>query len=229
MVKIPFRITQNQWYDYCSNRVIRMHLDQDKNGIDVGCHKGEIMDMYVEQNPSGPHIGFEPIPSMYDNLKIKYENTNVTILPYALTNEHGEASFNFVKSNPAYSGLIKRSYDHDNVQDEIIHVQKNRLDDCIDESIPYHLLKIDVEGGEFGVLKGAENLLKNWKPLIIFEHGMGASDHYGTAPEDVFDYLDSFGYKIYTFDQFLKHETNLSRSGFSDQFNQRINYYFVAQ
>ena len=79
-----------------------------------------------------------------------------------------------------------------------------------------------------GVIKGSEKILIRNKPVIIFEHGLGASDKYGTEPEVLFDYLNNLNYKISTMQLFLKNKTEFSKTEFSDQFYAKKNYYFMA-
>jgi len=79
------------------------------------------------------------------------------------------------------------------------------------------------------VLKGAQNTIKRSKPVIVFEHGLGASEHYGTTPEDLHLFLtNECGLRISTMDGFLKSESNLEIESFSKQFHKGENYYFVA-
>jgi FkbM family methyltransferase len=69
-----------------------------------------------------------------------------------------------------------------------------RLDDVIDDRISF--LKIDVEGAELFVLRGAERILTESRPVVLFEAG----DHthsYGYAQQDVFDFLSRFRYKFF--------------------------------
>ena len=67
------------------------------------------------------------------------------------------------------------------------------LDDYFGENDRVTLLKIDVEGGEFGVLKGAERILRRCAPLLVFE-----CENRHLAPGtvgDVFSYLETLGYR----------------------------------
>src|SRR5690606_21594008 len=118
------------------------------NCLDVGCHKGEILDLFLQYAPQGTHYGFEPIPGLYEDLKKKYGALeNCRLFDIALSDKKGTSSFNYVVSNPSYSGLLKRNYDHPNEQDTLITVRTERLDDLLPPDFRVDLIKIDVEGG----------------------------------------------------------------------------------
>ena len=55
-------------------------------------------------------------------------NRNCLVHSYALSNTKGTTTFNYVISNPSYSGLIKRKYDKPNEQDTTIEVETELLD-----------------------------------------------------------------------------------------------------
>src|SRR5690606_22337388 len=103
------------------------------------------------------------------------------------------ASFNYVVSNPSYSGLVKRKYDRPDEKDTTIEVETDLLDNVLPDDYKPTLIKIDVEGGELRVLEGAKSIIAKTKPVIIFEHGIGASDMYGATPEQVFTLLADCG------------------------------------
>jgi FkbM family methyltransferase len=226
--KLPFRLTKNQRYDYLTKKIIQQNCAADSNCIDAGTHKGEIMDLFLKFAPQGKHYGFEPVPDLFSALKKRYKsNSNCTILPYALASTKGKTSFNYVVTNPAYSGLKKRKYDKQE-KDIEINVQTQRLDDSIPASLPIKMIKIDVEGGEYGLLEGATKILSKYKPLVIFETGLGGSDIYGTTPEQIFIFFTRHQYEITLLDRFLKDKKPLTKKEFCEQFYQGKNYYFIA-
>lgn len=209
--------------------IMQKVLKNDSNCIDIGCHKGEIMDKILELAANGQHYGFEPLPDFYNNLLAKYKaRKNISILPYALSNEAGETEFVYVKSNPAYSGIRQRKFDRAHEDLQKIKVEKAKLGEIVPADMPIHLIKIDVEGGEYGVLQGAEEILRKWQPYIIFEHGLGAADCYNTKPEMIFDLLLSYGLNISNLDQYLLEKASLTKSEFCAQFQQGVHYYFIA-
>jgi len=223
-------LTRNQRYDAYTRRIIRRSLSPDSNCIDIGCHKGEILDLMIKGAPQGRQLGFEPIPILYRYLTGKYAgNSRVTISPLALYDKTGTTTFQHVVSAPAYSGIKKRSYDGKSVEIDQITVQTDELDRCIPADLHIDLIKIDVEGAEFRVMKGGMQTIRRSKPVIIFEFGLGAADFYNSGPEELFAFLTiDCGLRISTLRGFLDHAPELSEAGFCKMFTKGTEYYFVA-
>ncbi|MBI3259966.1 MAG: FkbM family methyltransferase [Ignavibacteriae bacterium] len=215
-------------YDRLTKKIMRKVITPTSNCIDVGCHKGEMLNHILKSAPNGKHFAFEPIPSLFKQLQYKYSKS-AAILPYALSDKKGTTTFNYVKNAPAYSGINKRTYVVENPDIEEITVEMMRLDDCIPQDIPIHFIKIDVEGGEFGVLKGAERIINESKPIILFESGLGASDFYGTTAEDIFGFLtNEFSMNIFTLKTWLNQGKPLTKEEFMRYFTSNEEYYFLA-
>lgn len=221
-------LTKNLEYDRLTKEIIKEFVLNNFNCIDVGCHKGEILSQLIKQAPNGKHYGFEPIPYLNQNLKEKFKN-KATIFSCALSNSNGNTQFQLVRNAPAYSGIRKRKYDITNPEIEEITVEKRTLDSIISSKEHIDFIKIDVEGGEFDVLKGGLDLLKKCKPTILFECGKGASDFYGTKPNDLFDFItEEIGLKVFTLKSFIKKRKSLSKIEFENDFETIKEYYFVA-
>ena len=221
-------LTKNLEYDRYTKIIMKRVIKSNSNCIDVGCHKGEMLDDILKLAPEGKHFGFEPIPKYYNHLKTKYDS-RATILPYALSKENGESTFQFVKNAPAYSGIKKRSYNVDKPDIEEISVELKKLDDVIPEATIIDFIKIDVEGAEFDVLKGGEELLKKNKPYLIFECGLGASEFYNTKPEEIYDFItQNLNLKLSILKVFIKNEPSLTKQEFVSVYQKGEEYYFVA-
>lgn len=232
--KLGIHLTKNLAYDAQLEQVIKKlcQTNQGINTLDIGAHLGEISDLFLHYAPQGKHLLFEPIPELNEGLKSKYAKTAaVKIFKVALSNQADEVSFHHNKTNPAYSGLEKRAYPSE--QDEVnkITVKTDLLDAVLENENLAHLdlIKIDVEGGELGVLEGAKKTIKQHRPIIIFEHGLGASEFYETTPEKVFDLLKSLHLNISTMQKWLENGEHLfSREDFCKEYYDKLNYYFIA-
>lgn len=220
-------VTKNMKYDRQTRTIIKKIVHKNSNCIDVGCHKGEILDLLIKYAPNGRHYGFEPIPAFYENLKEMYEG-RAEILPFALSDKKGKASFNFVKNAPAYSGLKQRKYDVDNPEIEKVEVKLEKLDNVIPEEREIRLIKIDVEGAELSVLRGGRETICKNKPFIIFEFGLGASDFYQTTPQQIHGFFEDCGLKISLLKSWLKQKAPLSLPELENIYKNKAEYYFIA-
>jgi len=217
----------NHLYDKCTLRIMQRVLTASSNAVDVGCHTGQILRRMMELAPQGRHFAFEPIPSLAQALRERFPG--VSLHEIALSDSPGVATFQHVLSRPAYSGLRKRNYPRENETVLTIEVRTAPLDDLLPPDVPIHLLKVDVEGGELGVFRGAARTIAEYKPYIIFEHGLGAAEFYGTRPESVYDLLvGKCGLRISLLPDWLQDRPPLSREDFIRHFDQRLNFYFLA-
>jgi FkbM family methyltransferase len=175
-------------------------LARDAHTVDVGAHSGAVLREIVRIAPEGRHIAYEPIPELARHLTGEFPGVDVRNA--ALSDETGETSFIHVDSAPEYSGLRERDYHgFDTVEKHEITVRTERLDDVLPEGFAPRFIKIDVEGAEMLVLRGARETIARHRPSIVFEHGIGASEHYGTRPGDVHGLLvDELGMRIFDLD-----------------------------
>jgi FkbM family methyltransferase len=175
-------------------------LSRRAHTIDVGAHTGAVLQEIVRVAPEGHHIAYEPIPELARALAERFPS--VTVRNAALSDENGHATFVHVDSAPEYSGFREREYHGvTGVVKHEITVRTERLDDVLPDGFRPDLMKIDVEGAEMLVFRGALETIRRFRPAVIFEHGIGASERYGTAPEDVWDLLvDELDMRIFDLD-----------------------------
>lgn len=224
-------ISRNAYYNHLTEDVMQRALTSTAVCVDVGCNKGLILEQMIKLAPKGRFLAFEPIPDLHHRLKELFSLPGVSVYPFALSDTAGISSFNYVISNPSYSGLKKRQYDRPSEKDTEIQVETRTLDSILaSESINHvDFIKIDVEGAEYLVLKGAVNCLKRDKPVVIFEHGKGAADCYAVKPDDVFRFLhQECGLRIFLLSDWLLNKKPLSQSDFCQQYHTEKNYYFLA-
>ena len=198
-------LTKNLEYDRLTKEVIKKAVNLNSVCVDVGCHKGEILDLIFSQS-NQKHYAFEPIPEMNQNLKRVYGD-RIHLFDCALSNEEGETTFNHVKNAPAYSGIKERSYNVDKPDIEKINVKLQQLDNILEEQVKIDFIKIDVEGAEFEVIVGFKDILQKHRPNLLVEIlpvYESSSPRVGRqqAIEEILDELGYYKYRI------LKDENN---------------------
>ena len=221
------KFVKKRKYDALIKKIMRIVLEEDSSFIDVGCYRGNFL---IEANkfaPSGAHIGFEPIPEIYTKVIKTLGGVN-DIRQLGLSDERGETTFNYVKSNPLYSGIKKRSYPGKESIEELV-IKVDTLDHQLFQSPRVDLIKIDVEGAELNVLKGGINTITNFNPVIVFEYEQGASDVYGVTPAEIWSFFDKVKYSIYTLKNFIDNPLPLSFSKFTEIYNSNDEHFFVAR
>ena len=173
-------------------------LQPDSDCLDVGAHAGSVLREMTRVAPSGRHVAWEPLPEFAARLRKAYPG--VEVREAALSDENGESEFARVLADPGWSGLVHRPTPADG-RVETITVRTERLDDALPAGVEPAFIKIDVEGVEERVLRGAVETLRRHRPVIAFEHGVGSADHYGTTPAAIHRLLaGELGYTLFGLD-----------------------------
>ena len=167
---------------------------KDKTALDIGANIGNhsiFLGNYFKNV-----YAFEPNPVTYEVLKINCafaaEYKNIMPVNNGLSDREGILPFYINRSNIGGSHII--DVKHEAIKDAIqINVKTlDQLNDLKDARVA--LIKIDVEGHELNVLKGAKDIISKNMPAILFEQ---------SAPEiingssSVIKYLEDLGYEFF--------------------------------
>ena len=227
MLALPFPVTKNEAYDRLTRKVIKKVCQPDSICVDIGTNEGKILQMMLQAAPQARHFAFEPIPALFDTLQQQY-GLQANIYNLALCDHAGTSSFNLVITDMAYSGLIKRPYDKAE-EDTQIQVQTGLLDQIIPADIRPVLIKMDVEGAELLVLKGAVQTILRSKPLLLFEFGKAGATAYGYNETDMYRFItDVLRYKIYTLSAWLSQKSPIDFTYFSANYRYGKEFFFLA-
>ncbi|MBI4468792.1 MAG: FkbM family methyltransferase [Acidobacteria bacterium] len=205
-------------YDRLTIEVAKRVLAPTSNCIDVGAHEGTILRQLVGLAPAGTHYAFEPLP--YYAKRLRKAFPQVRVMERALSDEPGQSKFRYVLSAPQCSGFERRPYDTYEEWVKTISVRVDRLDDLIPAEFPVRFIKVDVEGAECKVFRGARKLLSAKRPFVAFE--------LGHDPESVFEELaGQAGLRISLLHDWLGGRPCLDRERFMDQVRGG-SYFFLA-
>lgn len=194
-------------------QIMQRVLTKDSNCIDIGCHTGDLLIPILKFAPSGHHYAFEPIPRLADRLRRRFPKVNV--IQTALSDVEEEATFYYDIASPALSSLNLSNCNDSKNLIEPITVRTQRLDDILTADFKVSLIKIDVEGAELQVFRGAIRTLKTCKPYIIFEHGRNNSDSSGNTSDKIYQLLvNECDLQIFALKSWLEGSSPLSREKF---------------
>jgi FkbM family methyltransferase len=219
--------SRNTLYDWQTIAIMRRVLRPDSSALDVGAFEGGMLRHMLRLAPRGRHMAFEPQPERYERLVVEFPT--VEVRPYAIGDRPGTVAFHCMHPHPALSGLNRRKRDLSGERAREIRVPMETLDRTAPPDRPVHFVKIDVEGAELGVFRGAVDLLRRNRPVVVFECGIGGADHFGTTPRALYELVtNEIGLRLSLLGAWLRGTSPLSTYEFTEQFERRTNFYFVA-
>jgi FkbM family methyltransferase len=208
-------------------RVLRQVLRHDSNCIEVGANAGDMLAEMVRLAPGGRHFAVEAIPGLADRLRQRIPRVNVFNL--AASDGAGETEFHHFAELAGFSGMRRCDVGVAEPRVEILRVKTETLDRLIPADVKIRLLKIDVEGAEVHVPRGARELLRRNRPVVIFEHGLGGTDLYGIGAEDAYDLLaGECGLGVARLEGSSPRRAPLTREEFTRHYHDRVGYMLVA-
>lgn len=168
--------------------------------IDVGGNIGEYSQELIKQFEINKLYIFEPSKISYENLSKRFkDSSNIKTINLGLSDKNTRESFYANYEGSPISSVYKRKLDHFNIdiketeEIELIKFNKFWQRDLGKEIID--LIKIDVEGHEFFVLKGLEDSLGSIK-VIQFEFG-GTMIDSRTFFQDFYYFFTKNNFEIY--------------------------------
>jgi FkbM family methyltransferase len=185
-------------YEPETDELFRRVIEAGMDVADVGANIGYFTLLSAKLvGAQGVVHSFEPTPKVYALLLRNVDVNgfqNVQVHETALADYVGEARFFCYPNRSDQNSLRQLTGETSRVLD----VRVTTLDALFaDSSRKLSFIKIDVEGAEFSVLKGARRLLASHRPLVLFEVSHHQQKH-GVSGGDLAAFLKDFGYACYT-------------------------------
>lgn len=179
---------------YAELAAIKRHVRPGDTVCDIGANKGSYLYWLSRWAAGGRVVAFEPqteLAAYLERIRARLKFENVTIEAKAVHAEPGIMQLYIPGSgNSPGASLNAKINEFTSCRATAVPVVK--LDDYFSAEEPISLLKIDVEGAELGVFQGAQRILRERSPLLVFE---SENRHFDSGSvNDIFRYLESFGY-----------------------------------
>ncbi len=180
--------------------------------FDVGAHKGETFFSFNKIFRIKNFLSFEPSPQNFRILEKKTQGkyNNLKIFNYALGNENNKLKFYQLKESSSSTMInLNKSSNYFKKKTKILDIFNIRNIKAKEYQVPVKtiekimtemsissvdILKVDTEGYEFNILKGAKEKIKNIR-FIYFEHHFDDMLEKKYTLSDIHNYLVKHGFK----------------------------------
>ena len=189
--QLPFYQQQFPLYDrqlakLCSYMHKQMH--RKINIIDVGANVGDtVLNIGLKD---AFYLCIEGDTNYSKFIKSNLRKYNYTLEEVFLNDNDSSCNYNIAASNGT-GHLI-----HTEIQDHSVRLIS--LDTLLEEKYTekkIDLIKIDTDGFDFKVIRGAKQCMQKWHPLLFFEWDKAFCKEQGEDPLSIFPILDKLGYK----------------------------------
>jgi FkbM family methyltransferase len=186
-----FEIALNGTYEFeelCLLKEFVIQNGYDRNvavdiGANIGNHSVFFSDFFERV------LSFEPSHFNFELLKLNTKhNDNIELYNFAIGAT--DCVGNLITNSSNYGGSSIK-FNEEGPKGELVSVKK--LKNAIGSG-KVDLIKIDVEGMEYDVLKGAEEIIRKWKPIVVFEQ---SKNDIVNGHSDCGDYLLNKGYQLF--------------------------------
>ena len=178
------------------------YLDPEKDVIDIGANIGFFSVLFAKSIKDRKVLSIEPTPNalrrLRRNLDLNNVSEKVVVFEGVVSDVNGLVNLGTIEGKEEYSSLGAMDHPAINNNNKIqIETVSRTLDQLVsDNMIEPGFIKIDVEGAENLVLKGAVETLQRNRPIIVSELYDFLLKRNGTSAQQVISKLESLDYSV---------------------------------
>ncbi len=197
---IKKEIIKNRIFDQEVFDLAKKYITPGSSIIDAGANYGQMSILFSKLYTDVQVYSFEASQYIYQILlkNVEVNSNNIKVFNHVLSDKTGEGYLvkpNIKKYRTYGSVEVEFSNDKDSVYSKKISLKK--IDDIkFEKNISF--MKIDVEGWDLKVLRGAIQTIKKNRMAIIFEYAPEYEDKMGYKLSDFFDFFNDLDYKFIT-------------------------------
>jgi FkbM family methyltransferase len=184
--------------------------------IDCGANIGLSLLYFSKKLPKAKIIAFEPDQTVLPYLKKNIEHskmTQVELHEVAVWDRVTEMKF---YTDKGMGGRVENAFENQ----EAVIIQTVRLRDFLKE--PVALLKIDIEGAEYRVLKDCADVLSNVACLFVEYHSSVTEEQH---LDEILDILKKSGFRYHLKESFSRKKPFINRHILCEKFDMAINVF----
>ncbi len=168
--------------------------------VDTGCNFGTIsIPMARRLGPKGTVYSFDislyMINKFINNIKLNNNLAYINIFNVALSDKCGEEVYfndvQFTDKEQVNYGDI-RINSKDNCSGQMINTRT--IDSYALDNVSF--IKVDCQGYDLKVLRGAVNTITKYRPVVVFEWESHMAEPHGDTFQDTIDFFSSIDYKV---------------------------------
>ncbi len=186
LVRTPLAEMGTVTNDLIARRLVTRLCAEGRMFVDVGAHIGAVLSEVARHGQASRIAAFEAMPDKAAHLKRRFPGVEVHAC--AVSDAEGEATFYIDMASSGYSSLAPREAPAREIRVPVCTLDALLADADVD------VMKIDVEGAELAVLRGAARLVDRCRPVIMFESAPGSV--LGHTKEQMFEWFAARGYGI---------------------------------
>jgi FkbM family methyltransferase len=186
-------------YDEEKLAVARDHVTPGSTVLDVGASLGFWTMMLAVRTSAGHVIAYEPVPGsrgvLERNVAMNDVGDRVRVEPYGL-GERAEELVAITEAGGAGNAAVVTGADHADLPDRVT-IAVRTLDSMGPTPSRCSFMKIDVEGYELAVLRGAEGFVAEHRPVILGEFSPHWSTERGYSSDAIETWASDHRYGVF--------------------------------
>lgn len=178
------------------------YIDSQRDFIDVGANVGFYSVLASKALLNRNVLVIEPSAAAYERLLANLERNHVRkqciVFKGLAGSENIERDIQIIEGMEEYSSVsTQKHFAIKGKQALVERVLQSSLDSLVEQhQLAPGFIKIDVEGFEMEVLRGARETIRIHRPVILCEVSDELLAQNGTSTHELFAYLESFGYRL---------------------------------
>jgi FkbM family methyltransferase len=182
--------------------LVLKYLDNDRDVIDIGANLGFYTVLFAQKLNKTKVLAIEPelnsLQRLYKNIQLNNVTDKTIVFAGAVSDYNGRGEIKTLNGREEYSTM--GHWKHPSIKNEkfdVYETEVTTVDNLVSKySLEPGFIKIDVEGLEYSVLRGAKTTLENKRPIILCELSDYLLKQNNSSSIEVIKFLEFLNYTV---------------------------------